>query len=209
MLRLIETKQKPKLDYEGIYLYRMCKAFSDFDGSLEARRKIIYYTVKYFNVIDIELFTGEDLERLLTLRGGMMEVMSQITPADLITIFPISKTYDGAKYEMKDYYSAMEAVNAHGLHERFKTADNARELLWEYWNRDIRLYQVKLMSVISGMNQRATGETLMERFFREQGANVGTYRKYTDQNGNSFMVDDMGRSVPVRRTFPKHIRLMQ
>jgi hypothetical protein len=160
-------------------------------------------------VIDIELFTGEDLESLLTLSGGMMEVMSQITPADLITIFPISKTYDGAKYEMKDYYSAMEAVNAHGLHERFKTADNARELLWEYWNRDIRLYQVKLMSVISGMNQRATGETLMERFFREQGLNVGTYRKYTDQNGNSFMVDDMGRSVPVRRTFPKHIRLMQ
>lgn len=208
MLKLIETKQKPVLDRERIYIDSTQRALKEYDGTVNTARRLIFNTVKFFIHVDIDLYDRADLENLFNMNDALSKVIAKITPADLMTIFPISKTYDGDRYQMKDYFSAMEAVNAHGLHEPFKTANEARELLWEYWNRDIVLYQVKLMSIISALNQMETGESLMERFFREQvGIDVGC-RKYTDQNGNSYIVDGSGRSVPVVRSFPKHIKLL-
>ena len=209
MLKLIEGTKRPPLDYEKIYLNGIISCTADEDLLMENTRKMIFYTVKYFTVVDIENHTRDQLERLHTLSCQMTEVMATITPADLMTIFPITKTYDGERYQMKDYFSAMEAVNAHGLHEPFKTADNARVLLWEYWNRDIMLYQVKLMSIISAFNQFETGASLLERWIREKDIDLPVHRKYSDQNGNSYMVDGNGRSVPVIRSFPKYLKLVQ
>lgn len=208
MLKVIETKEKRVPNYEWIYLNGIARCSSDEDYSKENIRKMIFYTVKFFTVVNIDGYSREQLERLHTISCGMSEVMAAITPADLMTIFPITKTYDGERYQMKDYFSAMEAVNAHGLHEPFKTADNARALLWEYWNRDIMEYQVKLMSIISAFNQMETGESLLERWIREKDIDLPVHRKYTDQNGNSYMVDGNGRSVPVIKSFPKHIKLL-
>lgn len=204
MFKLIETKEKPAMDYERIYLDGIIRCTADGDT-----RRIIFYTVKYFTVVDIDKYTRERLEVLHTLSCQMSELMGSITPADLMTIFPISKTYDGERYQMKDYFSAMEAVNAHGLHEPFKTADNARVLLWEYWNRDIMLYQVKLMSIISAFNQFETGESLLERWIREKDIDLPVHRKYTNQNGRSFILDKNGRSSPLVKSNPKHLKLVQ
>lgn len=132
MLKLIKGTKRPPLDYERIYLDGIIRCTADEDLLIKNVRKMIFYTVKYFTVVDIDKYTRDRLEVLHTLSCQMSELMATITPADLMTIFPITKNYDGERYQMKDYFSAMEAVNAHGLHEPFKTADNARELLWEY-----------------------------------------------------------------------------
>lgn len=209
MFKLIEGTKHPPLDYERIYLDGIIRCTADEDLLMENVRKMIFYTVKYFTVVDIDNYTRDQLERLHTLSCQMTEVMATITPADLMTIFPIKKTYDGERYQMKDYFSAMEAVNARGLHEPFKTADNARALLWEYWNMDIMLYQVKLMSVISAFNQFETGESLLERWIREKDIDLPVHRKYTDQNGRSFILDKNGRSSPLVKSNPKHLKLVQ
>ncbi|VUZ22851.1 Uncharacterised protein, partial [Acetobacterium wieringae] len=67
---------------------------------------------------------------------------------------------------------------------------------------------VKLMSIISAFNQMETGESLLERWIREKDIDLPVHRKYTDQNGNSYMVDGNGRSMPVVKSFPKHIKLL-
>lgn len=209
MFKLIEgTKRQPPV-HERIYLNGIIRCSAEEVYSTENIRKMVFYTVKYFTVVDIDNYTREQLEGLHTISCGMSELMAAITPADLMTIFPIKKTYDGERYQMKDYFSAMEAVNAQGLHEPFGTADNARELLWEYWNRDIMLYQVKLMSIISAFNQFETGETLLERWIREKDIDLPVHRKYTDQNGRSFILDENGRSSPLVKSNPKHLKLVQ
>ncbi|VUZ26894.1 Uncharacterised protein, partial [Acetobacterium wieringae] len=156
MLKLIEPKEKPVLDRERIYINSTQRALSEYDGTVSTARKLIFNAVRFFIHVDIDLYDRADLENLMDMSNALSMVIAKITPADLMTIFPITKTYDGERYQMKDYFSAMEAVNAHGLHEPFKTADNARALLWEYWNRDIMEYQVKLMSIISAFNQMET-----------------------------------------------------
>ncbi|UYO62972.1 hypothetical protein LNN31_00550 [Acetobacterium wieringae] len=208
MLKLIEPKEKPVLDRERIYINSTQRALSEYDGTVSTARKLIFNAVRFFIHVDIDLYDRADLENLMDMSNALSMVIAKITPADLMTIFPITKTYDGERYQMKDYFSAMEAVNAHGLHEPFKTADNARALLWEYWNRDIMEYQVKLMSIISAFNQMETGESLLERWIREKDIDLPVHRKYTDQNGNSYMVDGNGRSMPVVKSFPKHIKLL-
>lgn len=209
MFNLIKGTKRPPLDYEKIYLNGIIRCTADEDLLMENVRKMIFYTVKYFTVVDIDNYTRDQLERLHILSCQMTEVMAAISPADLMTIFPITKSYDGAKYEMKDYFSAREAVNAHGLHEPFKTADNARSLLWEYWNRDIMQYQVKVMSIISAFNQFETGESLLERWIREKDIDLPVCRKYTDQNGRSFILDENGRSSPLVKSSPKYLKLVQ
>ncbi len=209
MFKLIEgTKRQPPV-YERIYLNGIIRCSAEEVYSTENIRKMVFYTVKYFTVVDIDNYTREQLEGLHTISCGMSELMAAITPADLMTIFPINKTYDGERYQMKDYFSAMEAVNAHGLHEPFKTADKARSLLWEYWNRDIMEYQVKVMSIISAFNQFETGESLLERWIREKDIDLPVCRKYTDQNGKSFIFDENGRSSPLVKNSPKHLKLVQ
>lgn len=209
MFKLIEgTKCQPP-DYEKIYLNGMMKAFNDFDGSQDKNRKLIFYTVKYFPRVNLDLYDREDLENLLAMNDSLLDVLCLITPADLMTIFPIKKTYDGSKYEMKDYFTTMEAVNAHGLNEPFKTADSAQSLLWEYWNRDIMEYQVKVMSIISALNRIETGKGLMEQFIDDQGLDLPICRKYTDQNGRSFILDENGRSSPMVKSSPKYFKLVQ
>lgn len=208
MIKLIETKEKPVLDYERIYIDSTQRALKEYDGTVNTARRLVFNTVKFFIHLDIDRYDRADLENLFNMNDALSKVIAKITPADLMTIFPITKTYDGERYQMKDYFSAMEAVNAHGLHESFKTADNVRALLWEYWNRDIMKYQVKLMSIISAFNQFETGETLLERWIREKDIDLPVNRKYTDQNGNSYIVDGNGRSVPVIKSFPKHIKLL-
>lgn len=209
MFKLIEGTKHPPLDYERIYLNGIIRCSKDKVYSTENIRKMVFYTVKYFTVVDINNYTRNQLEGLHAISCEMSELMAAITPADLMTIFPITKTYDGERYQMKDYFSAMEAVNAHGLHEPFKTADNARVLLWEYWNRDIMEYQVKVISIISALNRIETGKGLMEQFIDDQGLDLPVYRKYTDQNGRSFILDENSRSSPMVKSSPKYFKLVQ
>lgn len=65
------------------------------------------------------------------------------------------------------------------------------------------------MSIISAFNRFETGESLLERWIREKDIDLPVHRKYTDQNGRSFILDENDRSVPVIRSFPKYLKLVQ
>ncbi|WKY46535.1 hypothetical protein Q5O24_09065 [Eubacteriaceae bacterium ES3] len=205
MLKLLETNQRPKLDYEMIYLNGIDRTTRNEDHSLDNIRKMIFNTVKFFTVVNIENHNREQLENLFEITRGLNEVMTVITPADLMTIFPIDKNYKGNRDQVKDYYSSMEAVNAHGLHERFKTADEVRKFLWDYCNTDIMEYQITVMCIISAFNKFEFGESLIERWIRETDVDLPVYQQFTDQNGKPYMI----RTTPFVKEFPKHIRLLK
>lgn len=211
MLRLIDytPKDRPVLDYETIYLDGIIRAIKAKQLELEnkdAAKRIVFYTMKYISVVEIKGLNRERLEGLLLFNEMLLNTICELTPAELITIFPIRKTYDGAKYEMKDYFTTMEALQAHGLHEPIRSSEIASSLLWDYMNHTVMMYQVHWMSAISEIHAMDTGKGLMEQFFEEQGLPV--YRQYTEEDGTAFMVDEEGRSFPVMKKRPRHIKLM-
>ncbi|KNZ41376.1 hypothetical protein [Acetobacterium bakii] len=122
MLKLIEgtKKKRPKVDYEIIYLNGMIRAIKAKELAPDDKtitKRIIFYTVKYFSVLDIKGMNRENLESLLVFDQMLLNQICELTPAELLTIFPVTKSYDGAKYECKDYFNTMVALQAHGLHE--------------------------------------------------------------------------------------------
>jgi len=122
MLKLIEgiKKERPKVDYERKYLDGMIRAIKAKELAPDDKtitKRIIFYTVKYFSVLDNKDMNRENLESLLVFDQMLLNEICELTPAELLTIFPVTKFYDGARYECKDYFSTMEALQAHGLHE--------------------------------------------------------------------------------------------
>lgn len=213
MLKLIEgiKKERPKVDYERIYLdgmVRGIKAKQLAPDDKTITKRIIFYTVKYLSIINIKGMSRESLEGILVFDQMLLNTICELTPAELLTIFPVTKSYDGAKYECKDYFSTMEALQAHGLNEPIRSPETASSLLWAYMNPTVMMYQVHCMSVVSEIHTMDTGKGLMEQFFEEQGVKLTTFRKYENDAGQTFMIGDDGRSFPVKKPVPRHLKLV-
>lgn len=94
-------------------------------------KKVIVAGVNYIGGIKPkEIHARQDdrtwLENKYCTFGIIVNLMGFISPAEFAVLFPPTKTYDGARYECKDYFSAMETLHRH------TTVD--LEFLWEYWN---------------------------------------------------------------------------
>ncbi|MEL7661389.1 hypothetical protein [Acetobacterium wieringae] len=215
MLKLIEEtkKERHKVDYEIIYLNGMIRAIKAKQlatDNKDTAKRLIFYTVKYFSVVDIKDMSRENLKGLLVFDQMLLNTICELTPTELMTIIPVTKSYDGAKYECKDYFSTMEALQAHGgLHEPIRSPETVSSLLWAYMNPTVMMYQVHCMSVISELHSTKTGKGLMEQFFEEQGVKLTTFRKYENDAGQTFMIGEDGRSLPVKKPVPRYIRAIQ
>lgn len=213
MLKLIEgiKKERPKVDYERIYLDGMVRGIKAKQLALDDKtitKRIIFYTVKYLSIINIKGMSRESLEGILVFDQMLLNQICELTPAELLTIFPVTKSYDGERYECKDYFSTMEALQAHGLHEPIQSPETASSLLWAYMNPTVMMYQVHCMSVVSELHSMETGKGLMEEFFEDQGVKLTTFRKYENDAGQTFMVGEDGQSFPVKKPVPRHLKLV-
>lgn len=106
------------------------------------------------------------------------KTVGALTPRLFDQVFPIEKTYDGQKWGCKDYFSVVEYIDEEiGWDEKI---GGGFEFLLNYWNRDVLFAAVKAMNVISDWHKRQTGESVIERFARENGIPMYTI----DSNGN-------------------------
>lgn len=202
---------KPSIDYESIYLNAMVRAMIEIEDEPVNKclaKKIIYYGIGYLNMVSIEGKTIEDLERLITLNDVLLDLISELTPIEFMTIFPPEKVYDGEKYQSKDYYSTMQALNEFGLNNAIGTRDAALSLLFDYMNTDVMDYNVKNLIIISAINRMNTGKSLMEEFFEKEEIDVPLYNFYEGDDGKKFLVDKDGRSFAVKKKNPRYMNLV-
>lgn len=101
-----------------------------------------------------------------------------------MNIFPISKIYDGARYECKDYFTTMEFLKNLGLDERI--GDQIDIFLWDYVNPDTRMFNVKTFSCVDDLRALRGEGSMFSEFFGAKG--LPTYKKY-EVNGKEFMLD--------------------
>lgn len=151
---------------------------------------IVYVNIKFISTYEyIDDLKDEDLYMLLL---GHMEyidaLINLMTPKELMNIFPIEKTYDGAKYEVKDYFSTMEAINTIGVDTPIKNyKDSAFGFLWDYSNLDICKYLVSKMIVMSRLNNIFANDITLAGGFAMQN-NIPTYEE-RQMNGKKYLFD--------------------
>ncbi len=95
---------------------------------------------------------------------SIFTILSCLTLRNFVTIFPIDKTYDGDKWEEKDYYYTMQVLSEVDWDKPIGR-DELSELLWDYMNADLRHAYMEYTSAMSAMFKAQTGKGIAEKFF--------------------------------------------
>lgn len=122
--------------------------------------------------------TLEEEQVRFTVIDSIFTILGCLTLRNFVTTFPIDKTYDGEKWECKDYFCTMEILSAMDW-DKAITRDELSELLWDYENEDLRHAYMEYTSAMSAMHKAQTGKGIMEKFFEDRGVPTYTMDKET------------------------------
>ena len=111
-----------------------------------------------------------------TVIDGIFTVLGCLTLRNFVTTFPIEKYYKGNKWECKDYFSTMEVLSAMDWNKQIGR-DELSELIWDYYNADLRHAYIEYTNAMSAIYKAQTGKGIMEKFLEDRGVPVYTMDK--------------------------------
>lgn len=149
--------------------------------------KIVYAGIKYVNYNreikreNTRMGTGyeqtiEEAKAVFGLMDVIFMVMGYIKLKNLVTTFPITKDFDGAKWECKDYFYTMEELSRLDWDKPLGRAAIS-ELLWDYENEELRNAYIEYMNAASDIYKSQTGKGMAEEWFEKQGLPTYTYNE--------------------------------
>lgn len=165
------------------------------EWSQDELMKVALCGVKYINyAIDIDAINHrldstyqtpfEVKQNSFNLIDAIFGIIGRIKLKNLIKIFPIDKTYDGDKWDCKDYFFTMNVLKEKGL-DNAVGRDGVFDLMWDYMNKELREFTVFYMSCMSAMYKKQTGVSFAEKFCEDNG--IGTY---TMDRENGLLIDN-------------------
>lgn len=153
-------------------------AYSDWNQCRDYLKRAVFYAVKYFSLERIdrrhctEPRTLEQVNADFNFLECVKMLMGQLTPREMMSMFPIEKEYDGEKSGCKDYFYTIEKLKDFDL-DKPLGEEGLENFLWCYWNDDLFAFDMVAFSIISNMYKAQTGRGIMEKWCEEQG--IGTF----------------------------------
>jgi len=169
-------------------------------------KKLIIYGVKVVNAKpETETITREESVNDFQYASAIKDLIGTITPGEFVNIFPITKDFDGHKYQSKDYFYTRDYIRSLPVDKTIGESTDVMEFLWEYWNWEITHFIVNAFSYMNNLRRLEGQPSMMEEFCEERG--IQTYTIHTDQKGQQFMVDrQTGKSFRVKKKRPRYLK---
>jgi hypothetical protein len=169
-------------------------------------KKLIIYGVKTVNTKPKpEYIEIEEARSDFQFADMITNFMGTLTPIEFMNLYPIAKTYDGDKYECKDYFSTMDYIK--GLNQKQPIGKEIMNLLWDYQNWELRNFNVRILSYMSNLRQLDGHASLFEEFADTVGLDIQTM--HTDSNGTQFVLDKKtGKTTKLNKSKPKYLRMV-
>lgn len=120
----------------------------------------------------------EESQAIFNLIDAIFTIMGYIKLKNLVVTFPITKDFDGAKWECKDYFYTMNVLSKMDW-DKPVGRDNISELLWDYENDDLRHAYIEFTCAMSAIYRSQTGKGLAEKFCEDNGIPTYTVNKET------------------------------
>lgn len=120
------------------------------------------------------------------------------TPRQLMRLFPVSKQYDGARWQSKDYFTTMRMIHSHGIDNPIS---DAVSFLWDYVNPHTSAFLAGFFCAVDRARRAGGSPGLMESFAQQTGVQLHTYRPVT-LGGRPYMQDMQSGSI-IRVDQPK------
>lgn len=127
-------------------------------------QRLVFYGVRTVNYSRREYrrLRGNMAMPLFHIVGIVHGYMERLTPRQLTQVFPISKHYDGERYQGKDYFTAMKVLQAHGMDVLI--GDAVLDILWEYVNPEICVFMSSTMACMDRIMKDAGEKGILETF---------------------------------------------
>lgn len=124
-----------------------------------------------------------------------LHLIARLTPRRFTRLFPIDKTYDGQRWQCKDYFFTMEMIEKHGLDTPI---GDALPFLWDYCNPHTRRFLTRCLQTLD-VHMRQRGQPgALESFFESQGIQIPAYTRVEAPNGKTYMRNQQtGEFLPV------------
>lgn len=100
---------------------------------------------------------------------SLMGIIGTLTPGEMEQTFPITKDYDGEKYECKDYFSTKNLLRQLPPDRPIKESMDVIDFLLDYQNPDIKRFVIGSMCTISALQALQGKETLVDYLNRKWG----------------------------------------
>lgn len=205
-----ETQSIEEMNKHRIYIkayIRSLKECPTEEGTDQSKyiQKIVYYGVKAVGTYP-KLTSYQEAVTCFEFISGLKGVMSLLTLHEFMNLFPIQKVFDGAKYEMKDYYSTLEAINELGLQPYERIGESILKLIMEYMNRDIMDFAVQGMVAMSAIRRFDGHLDLMEEFMAEQG--MDTPNTFRNSKGEAMYVRH-GKPIKLKLNKKQHLEIVK
>lgn len=207
--RVINGTKKNKPDLSLIYLNALIRNLHaygvDPENRLIIQRVSFYYVKCTITIARDKTASLEELTEEFKFIDYAKDTISLLTPNELMQIFPINKEYDGEKRQSKDYFYTMNILRKHGLDNVL--GDNVERILFDYQNNDIRLFLLKLMSVVDDLRRHNGHKSCIEEFFESQGTPLTTYTETHDNAGRKIMINNAtGETHRIIKKFPRYLK---
>lgn len=217
-LRVIKSPPSPEPpDYGEIYLrrlYELLDELLDEWGKGEYplkdwKKRFVYLVIKglpmIFEKFERQMSPEESLPNTWKIIMIAEVQMSMLTPFEFMTVFPISKEFDGHRYGVKDYHSTMEELNKIGMETPI--GDNVESLLFDYYNQHVIRFVLFKMKLVDRERAMQGLPSMIVEFFAKKG--VFPMTMMTDENGKRFMYDPIKQTTyPILRRFPRYLKVV-
>ena len=144
----------------------------------------------------------EESQATFNLIDAIFTVMGYIKLKNLVITFPITKDFDGHKWECKDYFYTMDVLSKMDWDKPIGR-DNISDLLWDYQNDDLREVCVEFTCAMSAIYRSQTGKGIAEEWCDEIGIPT-----YAVDNTNGIMRDNQtGKVTKIKKK--SHIQVVK
>lgn len=125
-----------------------------------------------------------------TVIDDIFTILGCLTLRNFVVTFPIEKYYKGEKWEEKDYFSTIEVLSKMNWDKPIGR-DELSELLWDYYNADLRHAYIEFTTAMSAIYRAQTGRGIIEKFFEDRGVPTYTMDRETGIMKNNQTGDIM------------------
>ena len=204
MFKLIHGgADRRRVDKVGLYLKALDRTAGELQQEPENKllqMRAVFYGVRYV----VAAMRGRPASKELL--GRVIDLVEQLTPMELLQVFPVEKTYNGERWEAKDYFFTMDALRRHGLDKPL--GKDVLDVLWDYTNIHVRLFNVAMLNAVDALRRMEGQETLLQEWAAGNGEKLTTYTLHRDSKGRRWMINnETGERQRVKVKRPRWARV--
>lgn len=169
-IRMILEFKKPKPTKEAVHLNaiinQMKRYYKPGEMSSSDIAKVITPFLIYLRKYGLNstFSTLKNNQQILTI---VTALLGELTPDEIMLYYPVTKYYQGGRWQVKDYYSTLEYISTIPSDKPIgKSFEEVFSFIWEYQNRHIKALGVAIMRNLDKFQEMTGKETFKEYLVR-------------------------------------------